>query len=373
MNDSLDLFSFESEGSVQEVFEVSNRNTGSTTAVATLVPPPPPQQQPPSSSYRQPPAKDHPYFETLKSRTGPNKDKKLEVLNRIASDETAMNFLGFDENSRDQMKSMKRSNVLEDISRALCQVIGKLESKSDSDMENAPRGVVLFKEFVDKDVKKAYANFNEIQKQKARTGSRGKKIGAQPPGQLIQEAAEYEYENMMEGGIDVAMGRLSTRLCPGCQHSFLVVHGKTKEEINKENDTKKTAWEAEMKEYKRRTKSASKRQKESILKPKNPKYDTVMYACLCCVQNCVSRLDGTGCLQCKQATDIKRHADNDPKSINPNIDTTSCSCTCDICNCTCSIFFKGDDFAKIATQSQLVKEQGEASAANDRKSKYLLH
>ena len=364
MNDSLDLFSFESEGSVQEVFEVSNRNTGSTTAVATLVPPPPPQQQPPSSSYRQPPAKDHPYFETLKSRTGPNKDKKLEVLNRIASDETAMNFLGFDENSRDQMKSMKRSNVLEDISRALCQVIGKLESKSDSDMENAARGVVLFKEFVDKDVKKAYANFNEIQKQKARTGSRGKKIGAQPPGQLIQEAAEYEYENMMEGGIDV---------CPGCQHSFLVVHGKTKEEINKENDTKKTAWEAEMKEYKRRTKSASKRQKESILKPKNPKYDTVMYACLCCVQNCVSRLDGTGCLQCKQATDIKRHADNDPKSINPNIDTTSCSCTCDICNCTCSIFFKGDDFAKIATQSQLVKEQGEASAANDRKSKYLLH
>ena len=73
MNDSLDLFSFESEGSVQEVFEVSNRNTGSTTAVP---PPPPPQQQPPSSSYRQPPAKDHPYFETLKSRTGPNKDKK---------------------------------------------------------------------------------------------------------------------------------------------------------------------------------------------------------------------------------------------------------------------------------------------------------
>ena len=79
-------------------------------------------------------------------------------------------------------------------------------------------------------------NYNESQKQKARTGSRGKNIGIQPQGQMIQEATEYKYENMIDGGINVAMGRLSTRLCPGCQHSFLVVHGKTKEEINTEND-----------------------------------------------------------------------------------------------------------------------------------------
>lgn len=43
---------------------------------------------------------------------------------------------------------------------------------------------------------------------------------------------------MMEGGTEVAMGRLSTRPCPGCNHSFLVVHGKSLEEINRENATK---------------------------------------------------------------------------------------------------------------------------------------
>ena len=117
MSDTLDSFLFESERSIQELSEVSNQNAASTTIhlsdkLATLVPPPPLQQQQPPSA----PAKDHLYFETLKSRTGFNKEKKLEVLKRIANDQIAMSFLGFDKNSVDKFKSMKTSTVLEDIS-----------------------------------------------------------------------------------------------------------------------------------------------------------------------------------------------------------------------------------------------------------------
>ena len=68
----------------------------------------------------------------------------------------------------------------------------------------------------------------------------------------------------------------------------------------------------------------------------------------------------------RKATDLKRLCDG-PESINPNIDTQSYSCTCNICNCSCNIYFKGDEFVKIAEQSQLAKEQEKESAANDKK------
>lgn len=370
MSDTLDSFFFsDSEGIIQEIVEEANGNAGSTTAAVALVPPPPLQQQPPSA-----PAKDHQYYETLKGRTGFNKTKKLEVLKRIGDDQTAMSFLVSDENSREslvnQIKSMKMSTGLDVIARTMCKVIEKLESKSEEDMEKAPAGVVLFKKFVDEEVKPAYTTFIGTQRQKAR--SSGKKIGAQPPGQMIQEATEYKFENMTKEGIEVAMDRLSKRPCPGCKHSMLVVHGKSLEEINMENDIKKIAHQAAMEEYKRKTKNASKRQKGLIPKPKIPKYEAAKYACLCCVQNCLSRQDGNGCLQCKQATELKRQCD-DPASVNPNIDTKSCSCICDVCHCTCSLFFRGDEFEKIATQAQLAIEQEKASAINNnKKGKYLI-
>ncbi len=375
MSDALDSFYFDSEGIMQEIVEEATQNADSTTGAAALVPPPPlPQEQPPSSSSRQPPAKDHPYYETLKGRTGQgtgfNKVRKQEVLKRVGNDEIAMSFLVSDKNMREllvnQIKSMKQTTGLQDIARMLCKLIEMLELKSEKDMEQAPAGVVVFNKFVDEEVKAHYATFTDTQRQKAR--SSGKKIGAQPQGMpLVQEAQEYKFENMMEGGTEVAMERFSKRSCPGCKHSFLVVHGKSLEEINRENEAKRVAFEAEMKDFKKKTNSASKRQKGMIPKPKNPKYETVRYACLCCMQNCLSRQDGTGCLQCKQATEITRKCDNDPESINPNIDTKTCKCTCDICHCTCSLFFKGDEFTKIAEQTQLAREQEKESAANEKK------
>lgn len=71
---------------------------------------------------------------------------------------------------------MTNKTAYEDIARGLCRVIEKLESKSDSEMEKAPNGVVLFKKFVDKDVKSAYTTFTGRQRQKA--CSRGKNIGS---------------------------------------------------------------------------------------------------------------------------------------------------------------------------------------------------
>ena len=241
MNDTLDWLTIDNEG---EIFEVSSQNPGSTTIhpleSATLVPPPPLQQQQPQPSSA--PAKDHPYFETLKGRTGFNKAKKLEVLKRLVNDQLVTSFLLSDKNSYEllvnQIKSMKMSTGMEDITRTMCKVIEKLESKSEKDIEQAPAGVILFEKFVDKDVKDAYTTFIGTQRQKARRGP-GKKIGSQPQGmQLVQEAAEYRFENMMEGGIDAAMDCLSKRSCPGCNHSFLIVHGKNQQEIINENAAK---------------------------------------------------------------------------------------------------------------------------------------
>lgn len=126
MSDALDSFYFDSEGIMQEIVEEATQNADSTTAAAALVPPPPlPQEQPPSSSSRQPPAKDHPYYETLKGRTGQgtgfNKVRKQEVLKRVGNDEIAMSFLVSDKNMREllvnQIKSMKQTTGLQDIAR----------------------------------------------------------------------------------------------------------------------------------------------------------------------------------------------------------------------------------------------------------------
>ena len=135
--------------------------------------------------------------------------------------------------------------------------------------------------------------------------------------------------------------------CARCNHRFLLPVGMHISEILKINEKVRKCQTAEFKKC--NGLSSSRRPP----RPKPVGHTSQKLACMCSRLNCMSRLDGLGCMKCMRI--CKEYRDKDSYA-RPMFDS-NLNCTCDVCDCNCTALYYRDQSAKLALQSKAERQE----------------
>ena len=221
------------------------------------------------------------------------------------------------------------------LAKAMCDfdsILSKCKENVATSNVSRPAAIVTFEEYMN--AAREVACYSKMDRPRVRKGQ----IGKQKDGEIMQEKFRLK---------DLEGHEYDFEACASCNHRYVLPVGIEIQEILKINDDLRQSHTKATEKW--HSLSSSRRGP----KPKPIAHISQQLACMCSRMNCLSRIDGIGCLKCSRMCTNYSGVNSYAR---PMFDA-NLNCTCGVCACQCTALYYRDQTSKLAMQSQIEREQ----------------